>query len=413
MISVKHALDTVLDQTSVSTTETVSLLEAAGYILAEDIYSDIAMPPFDKATMDGYALQSRDVVNAPAVLEVVGVIPAGTFPEFEIRSGQAAKIMTGAPIPKGADAVQVVEKSQMVEHGKVNILEPVARGKNISPRSEIISLNEKVISPGTFISPAVIGVLAAVGKEQVQIYRRPRVAILVTGDELVEIHQQPEAGQIRNSNGYVLYHQVRSCGAQTQPLGIARDQRDTLRTKIEEGLRCDALLISGGVSMGDLDFVEEVFSQVGVKVFFDAVNIKPGKPTVFGKKENTLVFGLPGNPVSASTIFEVLVKPALRKLMGFQQVQNMRLPATAANEFASRTRRENFAPAWSYFENNKLYTEVLPSKGSADIVAFARSNSFAVIPGERQEVRRDEEVEVVLRDEFWKTRRLHETQRRI
>ncbi len=403
MISVKQAIDICLNQISVSEPETVSILDAVGYVLAEDINSNIAMPPFDKSTMDGYALRAGDVVNTPAILEVVGVIPAGSFPKCEIHAGQTAKIMTGAPLPRGADAVQMVEKTEALENGKVRILEPVAPGKNISPKSEILRVDEKVLGRGTYISPAVVGVLAAVGKDRVQIYRRPWVAILVTGDELVEIDQKPRAGQIRNSNGYALYHQVRNCGALPKPLGIAPDQRDALRSKIADGLKCHVLLISGGVSMGDLDFVEEVFTQLGVTVFFDAVNIKPGKPTVFGRKGDTLVFGLPGNPVSASTIFEVLVKPALRKMMGFAQVQSLLLSAVATNDFDSKTRRENYAPSWTRIEENKIYTSVLPSKGSSDIVAFAKSNSFAVIPGERQQVHRGELVDVVLRDEFWMT----------
>jgi len=403
MISVQEAIDIVLNQTTVSTPETVSVLEAGSYILAEDVYSDIAMPPFDKSTMDGYALRAEDVANAPAILEVVGVIPAGSFPVFEIRAGQAAKIMTGAPIPSGANAVQIVEKTEALENGKVRVLAQIAPRKNISPQSEILRVNEKVLPRGTYITPAVIGVLAAVGKDRVEICRRPRVAILVTGDELVEIDQKPQAGQIRNSNGYALYHQVRGCGALPEPLGIAPDQRNILSAGIEKGLKCDVLLISGGVSKGDLDFVEEVFAQLEVTAFFDAVNIKPGKPTVFGKKADALVFGLPGNPVSASTIFEVLVKPALRKMMGFAQYQNLRLTATAANDFDSKTRRENYTPAWTFIKDDKLYTELLSSRGSSDILAFAWSNSFAVIPGERQQIQRGDAVKVVLRDEFWVT----------
>ncbi|HEX9652959.1 MAG TPA: gephyrin-like molybdotransferase Glp [bacterium] len=409
MISVQKAIDSVLSQTPLAGPEPISILDAAGYILAEDVHSDIAMPPFDKSTMDGYALRFSDAEAAPVVLEVVGVVPAGATPKMEIRPGQAVKIMTGAPLPIGSDAVQMVEKTQALAERKVKILEPVARGQNISPKSEIIKIGEKLVASGTYITPAVIGLLSAVGKKQVQIHRRPRVAILVTGDELVDIDKKPLPGQIRNSNGYALYHQVRSCGAIPEVLGIAPDDLSELRSKIAIGLECDVLLISGGVSMGDLDFVEKVFADLGVSVFFDAVNIKPGKPTVFGKKGSALVFGLPGNPVSASTIFEVMVRPLLRKLMGFIQVHNTRMTAIAANDFSSKTRRENFAPAWSYLEGNTVYSRVLQSKGSADIVAFAESNSFAVIPGEVQQVGRGEPIEIMLRDEFWNTCRLAQT----
>jgi molybdopterin molybdotransferase len=179
------------------------------------------------------------------------------------------------------------------------------------------------------------------------------------------------------------------------------DNRDALRAKIEDGLTRDVLLISGGVSMGDMDFVEEVFAQLGIKIFFDAVNIKPGKPTVFAKKGDTPIFGLPGNPVSASTIFEVMVKPALRKMMGFARVNALCFSAISAVEFVSKTRRDNYAPAWSYVEDNEIHCRVLASKGSSDVLTFARSNSFAIVPGNRQQLRRGDRVEVLLRDEFW------------
>ena len=403
MISVKDAIDTTLNQTPVLGTEAVSILEAAGRILSEDVYSDIAMPPFDKSSVDGYALRASDLKTTPAIFEVVGFIPAGSDPELVIQSGQAAKIMTGAPLPRGADCVQMVEKTEALASGKVKILEAVAFGKNISKKSEIIQVDARVISKGTYLSPAVVAVLATVGKSHVQVYQRPRVGILVTGDELVEVHQKPQAGQIRNSNGYALYHQVKASGAHPEWLGIAPDQLDQLTERIAAGLQYDVLLISGGVSMGDLDLVEEVFAQLGVQVFYDKVNIKPGKPTVFGKKNHTLVFGLPGNPVSASTVFEVIARPALRKMMGFSQLHNPKLKAIAASDFASKTRRENYAPAWTCFEGDAIYSTALPSKGSADIVAFANSNSYIVVPGEVNEIQKGQTVNVFLRDEFWKT----------
>jgi molybdopterin molybdotransferase len=409
MISVKDAIEITLNQTSVLDIELVSILEAAGRILAEDVYSDIAMPPFDKSSVDGYALRASDLKTTPAVFEVIGFIPAGSYPEFALESGQAAKIMTGAPLPRGTDCVQMVEKTEALANGKVKILEAVAYGKNISKKSEIIQVDARVISKGTYLSAAVIAVLATVGKSKVQVYQQPRVGILVTGDELVEIDHKPQAGQIRNSNGYALYHQVKASGARPERLGIAPDRLDQLTERIAVGLQHDVLLISGGVSMGELDLVEEVFAKLGMQVFYDKVNIKPGKPTVFGKKGDTLVFGLPGNPVSASTVFEVIARPALRKMMGFTQLHNPKLKAIAASDFASKTRRENYAPAWTYLDGDAIYTTPLPSKGSADIVAFANSNSYMVIASGVNEIQKGQTVDVLLRDEFWKTCSLPKT----
>ncbi|MFQ5753646.1 MAG: molybdopterin molybdotransferase MoeA, partial [bacterium] len=282
-------------------------------------------------------------------------------------------------------------------------LESVSSGKHVAPKSEIMQANSRVISKGHYLSSAAIGVLATVGKVEVKVCQRPTVGILVTGDELVEVHQKPKPGQIRNSNGYVLYHQVRECGAVPELFGIAPDDLNKLRNKIQQGLKKDVLLISGGVSMGDLDLVDDVFEQLGVKIFYNKVDIKPGKPTVFGRKDNTLIFGLPGNPVSASTVFEIFVKPAIRKMMGFHQYHNMKLKAVLEKKITSRTKRQYFPPAWTYFENNTFFTTPLPSKGSADVLAFANSNSYLNIPGEVDEIKKGQGVEVLLRDEFWPT----------
>ena len=403
MITVQEAIDITLKETSILGTEKLALLQAFGRILAEDVYSDIDMPPFDKSSMDGYAVKSADTKDCPAVLEVLGFIPAGIYPDFSIKSGQSAKIMTGAPMPKGADSVQMVEKTKAIDDRKVEILEPVTFSQNVSKRGEIFQSPKKVLSRGTYLSPAVFGLLATVGMAEIQIYKRPNVGILITGDELVEVDQKPKPGQIRNSNGYALYHQVYESGAFPKLIGIAIDSSDELIKKIEQGLKNNVLVISGGVSMGDLDLVESAFKKLGVSIFYEKINIKPGKPAVFGRKDETLVFGLPGNPVSASTVFEVIVKPALRKMMGFNRLHNLKVKAILEEDFKSKTNRENFHPAQVYFERNQIRVVPISTKGSADVWGFAKSNAFMIVPKEIQAIKNGELVDVMLRNDFWNT----------
>lgn len=402
MISVKQAIANVLNESSTLGTEEVSLYEAAGRILAEDIFSDIDMPPFEKSMMDGYALRAEDCSDGSTILDVVATIPAGVYPDFKIEPGQAAKIMTGAPLPKGANSVQMIEKTEPMGSDKVKILEAVLPEKHVSNTGEVMEKGSKVISPGIGISPAVVGVLASVGQEKVQVFRKPEVGILITGDELVEVHQKPAAGQIRNSNGYNLYHQVLETGAAPVVLGVASDNLDDLREKISAGLEKDVLLISGGVSMGEFDLVEDVLTEKGVRIHFEKVNIKPGKPTVFGTKGSKLIFGLPGNPVSASTIFEVIVKPALRKMMGFTRFNNSILKARLQKDFQSKTKREVYHPAITSLKDGQIFSSPVASKGSADILAFSRSNSYLIIKPEMVKLNKGDTIDVMLRDEFWK-----------
>ncbi|MFQ5707344.1 MAG: gephyrin-like molybdotransferase Glp [bacterium] len=403
MISVQDALDITLAETRRLQAEEVSLLQACGYILAEEVFSDVDMPPFEKSSMDGYAVKYVDLKKAPAVLEVVGWIPAGTHPEFTIRRGQTAKIMTGAPLPAGADSVQIVEKSEPVADGRVKLLESIAPGGNVARAAEVLKAGEKVFGAGTYVSPAVVSVLATVGKSTVKIYRRAEVGILVTGSELVEIDQKPGLAQIRNSNGYTLYHQALEAGARPQHFGVVRDDADEITEKIEAGLSKDVLLISGGVSMGDLDLVAGILKKLGVQILYHKVNVKPGKPLAFGKKGRTLVFGLPGNPVSSSTIFEIFVKPTLLKMMGFRQIHNARVKAVLAADFRHKSKRETYHPARTVCADGQFHVTPLQSKGSADVLAFAKSNSFLILPGDRPAYDRGDQVEVMLRSEVWKT----------
>jgi molybdopterin molybdotransferase len=403
MITVRQALEIALQKTTRLPIETLPFLESAGRILAEDVISDVDMPPFPRSTMDGYAVRSAEVRSVPARLQVAGTIPAGSYPNFSLQPMQAAKIMTGAPLPPGADAVQMVEKTRSLEEGTaVAILESVAAGNNVSPLGSEARRGEVVLPAGQFISPGAIGLLAAVGKSTVAVYRAPAVGILATGDELVEVDAKPERGQIRNSNSSTLYAQVRQAGGRPDLLGVAKDTHANLRHRIADGLHYDLFLATGGVSMGDLDLVEDVFAEFGLEVFFDKIAMKPGKPVVMARSNRGgIIFGLPGNPVSATTVFEVLVRPVMRKMMGFPVYQNQMVLATLTEPFANRSGRENYAPAVAWYEEKRFMVRPLKSKGSGDVVTYAKSNSYLICPIDRTDLAPDETVIVMLRPDFF------------
>ena len=401
MIRFQTALEIVLQHASRLPITRIALEEALGLVLAQDVTADVNMPPFHRSSMDGYAVRAEDLTPLPATLEVVGTVPAGSYPDFTLRRGQAARIMTGAPLPEGADSVQIVEKTRILEDGKVEISEDVKPGANVTPQGSEARLGEVVARSGSFISPALIGLLAAVGQKYVAVYLRPSVAVVATGNELVDIEEEPVAGQIRNSNSYGLSTQIRLAGGEPVALGVARDKKDELRSLIEQGLDYDLLLLSGGVSMGDLDLVKEVFHAAGIEILFDKVAVKPGKPVVFGKQDRRLVFGLPGNPVSAATMFELLVRPAMRKMMGFPVHQNQIIAARLVESFINRSNREYYAPAWTWYENAEFHVQPLKSKGSGDVVTYAQSNSYLICPIERMEFFGGEMMQTMLRTEFF------------
>ncbi len=402
MISVREAIDIALHHVSRLPAEHALLLESRGRILAEDLASDVDMPPFTRATMDGYAVRSQDVNRVPVSLEVAGVIPAGANPNFSLKPGQAAKIMTGAPLPREADAVQQIEKIQILDGGvRVMFAEAVAAGLNMALQGSDARIGDKLASAGTYISPAVISLLASAGTDVVPVYARPSVAILATGDELVDITAKPMSGQIRNSNSYTLYTQVQQVGAHAAMLGIAKDNKAHLKNRLTPGMRHDILLITGGASVGDLDLVGEVMIELELQILFNKVAIKPGKPVILAKAANTLVFALPGNPVSSATVFEVLVRPAIRKMMGFPLYHNQIVYALLTQHFFNRSGRENYHPTVTWYEEGRFYCRPLKSRGSADVTTYADSNSYLICPADRLEAHEGEQVEVMLRPDFY------------
>jgi molybdopterin molybdotransferase len=402
MIPIEEALERVLENTRPLPMESIAFTEAAGRLLREDVSSDIDMPPFPRSAVDGFALRSRDVESVPAMLRVVGTVPAGSFPDFRVADGEAASIMTGAPVPEGADAVQMVEQTTRADD-EVEVRESVRPGQNIAPRGSEVIASDTVLRAGTRLDPAAVAVLATVGKTRVSVGRRPDISVIATGDELVHPSETPGPGQIRNSNGFSLMAQCAAVGAVPRYLGVARDSEHSLVELIQRGLEADVLLLSGGVSMGRFDLVEDVLGRLGVRILVESVRLKPGKPLVFGISEHgKLVFGLPGNPVSTMVTFELFVRTAIARLEGADLPIRPLLAARLAARLASRGPRRAYLPGWvRVTETGEPLATPIPTRGSGDIVAFSKSNALLVVPEERDEMAQGERVRFYPLDSFF------------
>ncbi len=354
--------------------------DTLGLRLAEDVASDVDSPPFDKAMMDGFALKASDLREGRGELQIIEEIPAGKTPTKPVQAGQASRIMTGAPIPQGADVVVMIERCEILPDQRVRIDEPRARpGANILERAKEMRVGEVVLHAGVRLRPQEFGVLASVGRDSVNVMPRPRVAILSTGDEIVEPNQRPGPGQIRNSNGMMLLGQVARAGGEPVFLGIARDNPSDLRAKIAEGLKADMLLLSGGVSAGKLDLVPGVLAELGVEALFHKVAMKPGKPILFGIQPPRLVFGLPGNPVSSLVCFELFVRPALRVMMGLSPGPDW-VNARLTKDHPYRTDRPTYFPSRLSQTDTSWTVEPIAWFGSPDLRGVLAANAFALLP---------------------------------
>jgi molybdopterin molybdotransferase len=400
VISVEDALEIVLRETKVLLSEEVALEEAAGRVLAEDVHADRDLPPFDRAAMDGYALRARDVARAPAALEVVGEVRAGQWPGRAVGAGEAVRIMTGAPVPEGADAVQPVERTRPLDEFRVSVLDAVEAGAHVAPRGSEVRAGDVVVERGRVLSPASVAVLASTGCVRPRVGRRPVVAVLVTGDEVVDPATTPAAAQIRNSNGPAVCALAREAGAEVRPLGVAPDDEDALRHALRRGEGADVLVVSGGVSAGDYDLVEPALEGLGFSFLFTRVAIKPGAPLVFGRRGEGLVFGLPGNPVSAQVTFDLFVRAAIRRLQGARVVARPRVGVQLLSPVRNRSGRRAHLPARVRFEEGRLVARPVRSRGSGDLVAHARANALVVIEAERTEARAGDTAEAVLLGPF-------------
>jgi molybdopterin molybdotransferase len=401
MLSVSEAQAIIRRQTHPLSPETAPLAPALlGLVLAEDVASDLDMPPYDKALMDGYAVRSSDLAEGRAILTVIDEITAGQTPRVPVGPGQAIRIMTGSPLPAGADAVVMIERTRLLEENRVQVDDkPPSPGKNVLLRGREIRQGDVVLPKGTVLRPQELGILATVGRTAVRVHPRPQVAVLCTGDEVVEPSEKPGPGQIRNGNGPMLQAQVHRAGGSPRFLGIARDRLDSLRPLVTEGLGSAVLVLSGGVSAGKLDLVPGVLQELGVQPHFHKVEMKPGKPVFFGTRARekgdcpfeergtvpffaspTLVFGLPGNPVSALVCFELFVRPALRRLLGHAEPGPQMMAAPLAEDFAYRTDRPTYYPARLESEETGWRIRPVPWFGSSDLRGLAQANALVLFP---------------------------------
>ncbi len=406
MITMEEAVQIVLDHTPAIDAIEVDFRDALGRVLASDVRSDMNMPPFDKSAMDGYAVVGGDVASAsgerPALLKVVEEVPAGAVPTKRLGRGQATRIMTGAPIPEGADTVIMVEDTTPEAGGtQVRVLKPTPTGENICLLGEDMKIGQVVLSDGALLRPPEIGVLASVGAARIAVYRQPEVAVIPTGGEIVEAEVVPKLGQIRNSNGPTMCAQILAAGAKVHYLGIAGDTREDLLAKLKSALdRADVVLLSGGVSMGDYDLVKSAWADLGIRVHFERIRIKPGRPLTFGTLEKKLIFGLPGNPLSATLGIELLVRPALRKMQRRTDLHRPTETAVLDEPFEQKPGRKQFVPAMTLRRGGQWHTRWVGHTGSADLLSLARSNSLFVVEADVSRLEAGAEVQVIMLDEW-------------
>lgn len=410
----RHIVEEHAAQLRARDTEIVPLLDAAGRVLAEEIRADRDLPPFNRAIRDGYAVRSQDLAQIPASLRIVGEIRAGQSPDSvpKIAAGQAAEIMTGAPLPPGADAVVMIEYTD--PQGSEVIIDRTADpGENYVPGGAEARAGDVLLAAGYRVRREAIAVAASVGRAELRVFTKPRVAVLATGDEIVEISAQPGPNQIRNSNTYSLAAQVRAAGAEPLLLPRSPDEPQRLRELLREGLGSDLLLITGGVSMGKYDLVEQVLADLGAEFFFTGARIQPGKPVVFGRAPveqsaalapglgpgeggtevetkalpctggHTYFLGLPGNPVSTMVTFDLFARPLIDGLAGAAPQELRFLRARLKSEVRTRTGLTRFLPASLTGQFDDCTVEFVPWKGSGDIAAQARSNCLLVVPPDR------------------------------
>jgi molybdopterin molybdotransferase len=412
----RRVVETHASQVAPRKHETVALLHAVNRILAELITADRDIPPFARSTRDGYAVRAADLVKLPAKLRVIGEIKAGPLQSpSALQQGQAFSIMTGAPVPQGADSVVMVEYTSQQE-GSVEITRGVAPGENIVAQGAEAKRGSLLLDRGMRLNESAVALAASVGKSTLRIFARPSIAVLTTGDEIVDIDAQPGPTQIRNSNSYSLAAQIQQAGGNPVLLPIAPDEPRRLRQLIEEGLQSDLLLMTGGVSMGRYDLVEQVLAELKAEFFFTGAKIQPGRPVVFGRVscgsgscgsgaparegasapvKHKYFFGLPGNPVSTMVTFELFARPMLEALAGMSSRQLSFLHVRLKSEIHTKTGLTRFLPATlsGAYENSQV--ELVPWQGSGDIAAQARANCYIVIPPDRDHISAGEWVAIM------------------
>ncbi len=399
MLSVTQARELILASIKPLGGERVDLLSALHRVLAEGITSTRNIPPWDNSAMDGFALRAEDTQGAspekPAQLKIIGDLPAGYSPSQPVSAGEAVRIMTGAPLPEGADAVVMVEYTQSTKE-EVKIFRPAQKGDYLRRQGEDVKSGETVLTLGKEIRPADVGMLAALGRPLVSVYLRPRVAILATGDELVEPDREPGPGQIITSNNYALAAQVAEAGGVPVNLGIARDTIQDLTRRLKQAAHCDLILTSGGVSVGDYDLVKQVLLEMGTKMDFWKVAMKPGKPLAFGTIEGKPVFGLPGYPVSTMVSFELFTRPALLKMMGHKNLFRPVVEATLEEDIKKETDRAHFVRVTVTRREGRFFARPTGTQKSGVLRSMVLANGLAIFPQEKENPRQGEKAKVML-----------------
>lgn len=401
MINVDDALRRILKAIKPLSDETVKFSEALARVLAEDVYSDSDIPAFDNSAMDGYALRAADTTGAcaknPIILEVIEDLKAGGIPKNKIKPGEAIRIMTGAMLPRGADAVVVVELTKKIKRNRgdfVEIFKGVKRWENVRKHGEDIKKGDLVLRKGTALNSAHIGLLASMGKSKVRVARKPKIAILATGNELVDIGKKLTAGKIRSSNTYTLYGQVIDSGGIPKNLGIAKDTPSQLTKKLMQSLDCDLILTSGGVSVGDYDLVKDILLKLGTNIEFWKVAMRPGKPMVFGLIKGIPVFGLPGNPVSSMVSFEIFVRPAIEKILGKSLSFHKEAEAILQEDIEKKKGLRYFLRANTAWKKGSYITHTTGAQGSGILRSMAKANSLIILSEEKELIKKGSRVKV-------------------
>jgi len=398
MIPLEEARDYVLSVARRRDPSMIAVAEALGLVLAEQIVSDEAIPPFANTAMDGFAVRSVDVVDAPCDLTIVGTVAAGPAPDVVVGPGEAARIMTGAVIPEGADAIIMVELTSAVDE-TVTVQQPVPVGNHIRSAGDDIESGDVVFEAGTVLTAGHLGVLCSLGRREVLAHPRARVGVFSTGDELVDEDRDLRPGEIRDSNRRTLLSLVALSGAEPIDLGLVRDDEDAIEAALRSGAgSCDALITSGGVSMGDFDFVKAVLSRIGDMRWMQ-IAIKPAKPFAFGTVDGTPIFGLPGNPVSSMVSFELFARPGLRSMMGHDAPLRPAIAAVADEDLLRRPDgKTHFLRTIAEVQpDGRLHVRSAGGQGSHMLWAMAKSNALAVVP-DGDGVERGGDVDVLLLD---------------
>jgi molybdopterin molybdotransferase len=402
MISVEKARQIILSRFHPLAVEKVKILAAQGRVTSSNITAGRNIPPADNSAMDGYAVRHTDITKAsaknPVVLKIIEDIPAGKVPRRTLKKGEASRIMTGAIIPGGADAV--IRQEDARKKGKyVSILVAAEKGRDIRFAGEDVKKGDRVIAKGTIIGPAQTGMLAALGHAQINVYRRPRVAVMSTGDELVHISQDPPPGKIVNSNSYALAAQVMACGGIPVLLGIARDKKSSLEKKFRKALDADVIISSGGVSVGDFDFVKDVMGEIGNAMHFWQVAMRPGKPLAFGAIGGIPLFGLPGNPVSVMVSFEQFVRPSLLKMQGHTNIFRPTISAITLQEIRKKAGLKHFIRAIVKKGKDGYVASTTGEQGSGILISMVLANGLIVLEEDESFVKKGGMVKVQLLDE--------------